>query len=68
VQNFEIKEFPNRELFRGSVGNEGRLLEFKLNVQEDNVSRIEINTDSPACKLEGDPRDLYYEIKNLRVD
>jgi len=68
VQNFEITEFPNRELFRGSVGNEGRLLEFKLNVQEDNVSRIEINTDSPACKLEGDPRDLYYEIKNLRVD
>lgn len=68
VQNFEITEFPNRNLFRGSVGVEGRLMEFTLNSYKNNVSRIEIKTDSPPCKLDSDPRNLYYEIKNLRVN
>jgi hypothetical protein len=68
VQNFEIIESPSQNLFRGSVGDEGRLMEFAINNLENNVSRIEIKTDSPPCKLDGDPRNLYYEIKNLRVN
>jgi hypothetical protein len=68
VQNFEITEFPNRNLFRGNIGEKGRVFDFTLYNQENNVSRIEIKTDSPPCKLEGDPRNLYFEIKNLRVD
>lgn len=68
AQNFEITEFPDRTLFQGSIGFEGRSMTFEMDNQLKNVSRIEIKTDSPPCKLDGDPRNLYFEIKNFRVD
>jgi len=67
-QDFEVTEFPNRILFRGEVEQEGRLMSFKLNHLKSNVTRIEIKTDSPPCKLEGDPRNLYFEVKNLILE
>lgn len=68
MQNFEITKFPNQTLFRGNISEKGRQFDFTLISQKNNVSRIEIKTDSPPCNIEGDQRSLYFEIKNLNLN
>jgi hypothetical protein len=39
------------------------ILDFKENI----ANSITFSTNSPQCVLEGDPRDLYFEIKNIKL-
>jgi hypothetical protein len=38
-----------------------------LDMADKAVKRIQFNTDANKCKLEGDPRNLYFEIKNFTI-
>jgi hypothetical protein len=31
------------------------------------IKIIQFNTDAKVCKVKGDPRDLYFEIKNFSI-
>jgi hypothetical protein len=66
IQDLRIFEAGDNELFQGEVKNTGEKLKFVLKFDKDIVKRIEIITKSSPCRFKNDPRDLFFEIKNLR--
>ena len=43
-------------------------MDVNLDFTQSIAKRLDFNVVSDACKLDGDPRDLYFELKNLRIN
>lgn len=67
-QKIRITEVPNKDIYDGVIQKEGLKFNRTLDFNRDIVKRLEIITDSPVCKIPGDPRDLFFEIKNLKYN
>jgi hypothetical protein len=65
-QDFRIAEANKKDIYQGELTSSGKIFKIKLDFNSDIVKRIEIITKSGPCKSEGDPRDLFFEIKNLK--
>ena len=65
-QDLRIFEAGDNELFQGEVRKIGEKFKFVLKFDNDIVKRIEIITTSSSCRFNNDPRDLFFEIKNLK--
>lgn len=39
----------------------------KLDMKDAIIKRFQFNTDASSCKVKGDPRDLFFEIKNFQI-
>jgi hypothetical protein len=67
-QDIEIlfEENDGRKSFE--INENGIPIKLELDFSESIGRSITIRTDSPVCNLEGDPRDLYFEIKNINLD
>lgn len=64
-QDLRISEDGNIDLYQGTISRTGMNFEFELDFKDSIVKRLELITKSDFCKLENDPRTLYFEIKNL---
>ena len=65
-QDFRITEANKEDIYQGELTSGGKTFKFKLDFNSEIVKRFEIITKSGPCRAEGDPRDLYFEIKNLK--
>jgi hypothetical protein len=64
-QDIRIVEAGGEDLYQGELNKFGEKFKFILNFENEIVKRIEIITKSNPCRFENDPRDLFFEIKNL---
>jgi hypothetical protein len=66
-QNIQIVSEEN-DISQSFVMNKNAIpINLDLDFSESAGKSITIRTDSPVCNLEGDPRDLYFEIKNIKL-
>jgi hypothetical protein len=65
-QDIRIIETGRGDLFIGKLNEFGEKFKYSLNFEKDIVKRIEIITESTPCRFNNDPRDLFFEIKNLK--
>ena len=63
--DIRISDDGKKDLYQGVLTQEGKNFEFELDFKESIVKRLEIITKVDSCKLENDPRSLYFEVKNL---
>jgi hypothetical protein len=67
-QNIQVVSEENRNTTSFEIKENGASLNFDIDFSESIGKLITIRTDSPVCNLEGDPRDLYFEIKNIKLE
>ena len=67
VESMDIKivEVPDKILYEDNLSSQGASIELNLIFNNEIVKRIEIITKSEGCIIKGDPRTLYFEVKNL---
>jgi hypothetical protein len=65
-QDIRITEANKNDLYQGEITKRGEKFKFNLEFESEIVKRIEIITKSGPCSVAGDPRELFFEIKNLR--
>jgi hypothetical protein len=66
--DLKIVEVPEKVIFENNLTAKGANFDIKIDFNDDIVKRIELITSAEGCKLDGDPRILYFEIKNLTVN
>jgi len=65
-QDIRIAEAGGADLYQGSIGKSGEKFNFILKFKTNIATRIEIITKAGPCQFHDDPRDLFFEIKNLK--
>jgi hypothetical protein len=65
-QDFRITEANKGDIYQGELTSDGKVFNLKLDFDSEIVKRIEIITKSSPCRAQGDPRELFFEIKNLK--
>lgn len=66
-QIISIYDENNNKLFPDMKIEGETTYRITLDMADKAVKRIQFNTDANKCKLEGDPRNLYFEIKNFTI-
>lgn len=66
-QFIKISNDSNAVIFEGWISENGRILDVNLDFTKSSAKRLDFKVTSEVCNLEGDPRDLYFELKNLSV-
>jgi hypothetical protein len=63
--DFTIKDSNQTELSKFEVKNSLNSIELILDFQNEIVKKIDLISSLVPCKVENDPRPLYFEVKNL---
>lgn len=66
-QDLRISEDGETDLFQGVLKSTTNEFDYTIDFTNSVVKRIELITKSNPCRFDGDPRDLFFEIKNLVV-
>ena len=66
-QTIRITDSQNKLLVEETIVEEERNYDLKVDLSNNFVKIIQFNTDAQVCKVMGDPRDLYFEIKNFSI-
>jgi len=66
-QTIRITDSQNKLLVEETIVEEERNYDLKVDLSNNFVKIIQFNTDAQVCKVKGDPRDLYFEIKNFSI-
>jgi hypothetical protein len=66
-QRITISDSKNNKIITEAIVNKELSYKLELNMEQAIIKRIQFNTDASSCKIEGDPRDLFFEIKNFKI-
>ena len=66
-QTIRITDSQNKLLVEETIIEAERNYDLKVDLSNNFVKIIQFNTDAQVCKVKGDPRDLYFEIKNFSI-
>ena len=66
-QTIRITDSQDKLLVEETIVEEERNYDLKIDLSNNFVRIIQFNTDAQVCKVKGDPRDLYFEIKNFSI-
>ena len=66
-QNITMIE-DNFKLIKNLALSKQQNIILDLDMKDKIVKRIQFNTNALACKIDGDPRNLYFEIKNFSIN
>ena len=66
-QTIRITDSQDKLLVEETIVEEERNYDLKVDLSNNFVKIIQFNTDAQVCKVKGDPRDLYFEIKNFSI-
>ena len=66
-QTIRITDSQDKLLVEETIVEEERNYDLKIDLSNNFVKIIQFNTDAQVCKVKGDPRDLYFEIKNFSI-
>ncbi len=70
LQERELKfiALPDTQLQTISIKSKSSSYLIQIPPSKFNLTKIQIFTDDVFCNIENDPRDLYFEIKNYKID
>ena len=63
--DFSIKDSNQREISKFEIQKNSMPIELILDFQKEIVKKIDFKNALVPCKIENDPRPLYFEVKNL---
>jgi len=66
-QTIRITDSQDKLLVEETIIEAERNYDLKVDLSNNFVKIIQFNTDAQVCKVKGDPRDLYFEIKNFSI-
>ena len=66
-QTIRITDSQDKLLVEETIVERERNYDLKVDMSNNFVKIIQFNTDAQVCKVKGDPRDLYFEIKNFSI-
>ena len=62
-----ISTSPEAILQEITINNVSRKISIKIPMKNNSFQKLLITTSDDQCKIDGDPRNLFYEIKNLEM-
>ncbi len=62
-----FKDMQKGEILSAKINSKSRFLEVPVINNEFGLIKIEIQTDENYCNIDGDSRNLFYEIKNYKL-
>ena len=65
MQQFQFLDGQNNKLTEDIQIFESKRVKIDLNMEKSFVKRLQIITDGNGCKISGDERELFFELKNL---
>jgi hypothetical protein len=65
-QVITIEEAPSGKILKRIQVNSRQKVELDLDFRDVYSKRIQFSTDADVCRIEGDPRGLYFNVKNLK--
>ncbi len=67
-QNLIIKDTNTNEIIDVIKAYQQEFVKINLSFNKNYLKQIQFSTDADICRIEGDPRKLYFNIKNLTYD
>jgi hypothetical protein len=64
----KVTQLPDKELLSSTISNKAQSYDLQLFNNHSGVNKLMFEVDNMSCKFLGDPRDLYFEIKNYKID
>jgi hypothetical protein len=64
-QSISIEEAPSGKLLEQIQVNNQQKVEIVLDYRDEISKLIKFTTDADVCRIDGDPRGLYFNLKNL---
>ena len=65
-QVITVEEAPSGKILKRIQVNSQQNVELDLDFRDVYSKRIQFSTDADVCRIEGDPRGLYFNVKNLK--
>jgi hypothetical protein len=65
-QNIIIQDVSSNEIIQKVEVSSQEVVNIDLSFKESYLKQIQFSTDAGICKVEGDPRGLYFNVKNLK--
>lgn len=66
-QTIRITDSQNKLLVKDTIVEKSQNYDLEVDLSNKFIKIIQFNTDAQVCKVKGDPRDLYFEIKNFSI-
>ncbi len=66
-QTIRITDSQNNLLVKDTIVEKSQNYDLEVDLSNKFIKIIQFNTDAQVCKVKGDPRDLYFEIKNFSI-
>jgi len=66
-QKITITESKNNNVISEAVIKKEQTYKLNINMEQAVIRRLQFKTDASSCKIDGDPRDLFFEIKNFQI-
>jgi hypothetical protein len=67
-QNIIIQDVSSNEIIQKVEVSSQEVVNFDLSFTESYLKQIQFSTDAGICRVEGDPRGLYFNVKNLKYE
>lgn len=61
-----FKDSNDKKILESEISTVSKNIEFNLQFKNEKVKKIDIMSNLKPCKFENDPRELYFEVKNLK--
>lgn len=65
--NLKISKTSNQVLFVETISPKKKNLDFILENNESTITQLKFEVENNYCQIEGDPRNLYFEVKNFEI-
>ena len=67
-QNIIIQDVSSNETLKIIEVSGQEVINIDLSFKESYLKQIQFSTDAGICRVEGDPRGLYFNVKNLKYE
>ncbi len=67
LQQIRILDDSNRLIIAKDLDGKTKLFNFDIDMRNSIIKRVQIISDSDGCRIEEDPRVLFYEVKNFKI-
>ena len=67
-QNIIIQDVSSNKTLKIIEVSGQEVINIDLSFKESYLKQIQFSTDAGICRVEGDPRGLYFNVKNLKYE